>query len=425
MYLFSYLLLLFFLIFFEIKRFKYTQVDAITFFHTFFVLNYLLPAILWSWFPEHSLWKTYDLQYNAAVQPFVLFILFFSYIVLVCTYYTSMTINFRYLLSVKINCSMKRFYKSQLLFSLLVVILILLAAYLEGGIVSYIQNGISSRYYSSNGGVSQYLKYFLYPVSIWFIALLAMYFERENKSNYLMLVFMSLFFMAMMLFTLSLGGRAAIIYVFLNVILFLLVYNQSIRTSHVFLFFISVALVMFIMSYYRELTFVFLNEGEVSIYEIDGTGNGVVESFLGVFSYYKHYFYTLNEFLYNSDLYEYPRLGLDSLRAFFTLVPGVDFRKDVDVFGLTSNVSEINKYVIGGYTGYIPPGWIGMALIDGGLIWLSVKLLFLGVSAAFINKSFINFDRKSSISMYFYFLLIFFGIIFYFFKSLLVLRNSP
>lgn len=405
-YLLIYLGLLFFLIIFEVKRFKYTLVDALTFFHVFFALKYLFPAIFWAWFPESQEWQSYGLKYNAATQPFVLFTMVFTYGAVISAFCLFMRVNFRYLLIIKLNSSLMHYCKLQAFFSVFVILLVFLAAYIEGGVVAYIKKGLAVRYFSSESSVSQYLKYFLYPVSIWFVALLAIYLNKNIKYKFGIFILMCLFFMATILFTLSLGGRAAIIYIFLNLILYLLMFSRKIKVLHVLIMFLVVLLVVLIMSYFRELTFLFLSDGELSIDTIDSDKSGVFESLLSVFSYYKHYFFTINEFANGADLYEYPRLGLDTLRAFVSLIPGVSFVNDLDVFGLTSNVSEINKAVIGGYTGYIPPGWVGMALIDGGVVWLLLKSLFIGASAAFINKSFINFSCGDSIVLYFYYFII-------------------
>ena len=116
------------------------------------------------------------------------------------------------------------------------------------------------------------------------------------------------------------------------------------------------------------------------------------------FKYYNHYFYTITEFLKDPDIYNFPRLGVDTLSGLILLVPGI---KGED-YGLPPLLNTTNQKVMGYFGGSIPPGWIAWALIDGHVIFLILKLTFASFICAWIDKSWRETNRHLDLNPFVY-----------------------
>lgn len=115
-----------------------------------------------------------------------------------------------------------------------------------------------------------------------------------------------------------------------------------------------------------------------------------------------HYLFTISEFFQAPSIFNYPRLGSDILSGLLLIIPG----SSGEHYGLATLPDVVNQEVMGKTNGYIPPGWIGWSLIDGGIPYLTIKLFISALICSFIDKSYINLSKTTSgVLIYFIFII--------------------
>lgn len=378
--------LIVFVVVFEIIRKKKSKVDSFTLFSFSFLLSYLLPAALWASIPDlFSNDLPYQLFYNASSKPEVLLVLLLAYGLLTLSYsiFSSSRIPIKIQVSpVKTNAIHKRVVFLMISFSLLVFIGISLL----GGVSEFIQAGLEARHNNSGYGVVGYFRYFYSAFSMILVALVLMLLYRKKLhvprvyTPVLIVVFV-LSFIALV----ANGGRGALIGIFINIVFFLYMINFiKFRLKFVLMFGLVLYFLLFIALELHSISNAIVNNRDVDmLVRIAGFNDRLVVAILHVFQYSAHYLFLIVEWFNRPEAYDYPRLFSDNITAFILLIPGVDLSS----VGLLTVPDEISKYVMGKTNGSIPPGWIGWALLNGGFIWLIVKVIYSAFVMAVVDKT--------------------------------------
>lgn len=387
------------LIVYEFRR-KALKIDALSFFHVFFLLSYLIPGLLWSIYPDHELWDRYSLGYNPAGTYTVLFLVAFSYCLIITSFALLERFRPTYYLSIQLKPNTVNAYYS---YSAVLLLLIGLSIFSAGSIEQYIKHAIAHRHREASYGIGTYLKYFIFPSSVIMLGLFLMTKHTKGSGKALYILFNVIFVVATLIFLVSTGGRRNLIIVVL--LASMLYYALSDRISIKMMLYVlsGFTFSIFVMAYYRDITFLWAKKG-VGLDELQIVVNpSILDYVVGVFSYYQHYFYTIYESVHSSSTYGVPRLGLDWIRVLLTIFPGVRI-EDLDLLHVESVPDVINIHHFGGGPGYIPPGWIGLALMNGGLAWLGLKSILIGATASMLsNKNYQNIDKSPAI-IFVYFL---------------------
>lgn len=399
----------------EVFRKKSSKIDFFSFFVFMFLISYLLPAALWITLPEkYSAGLPYDLKYNAAARPAVFLTLVVSYCSFMLSYFFFCYIKLPFRLSCRLSvCSnvvSKRLLVAMLPFSFLVVLGVLV----QGGIYNYIAAGVEARHNHSGYGFIGYLTYFFSAYSLIFvgIALIFLFNEKARVSlgQYVLLVFLGVLGSIALLVT---GGRGSIVYVVVYVMFFVYMSGKlrfgfmTIVGSVVALF-----LSLFVISELHGISYAVINGLEIDLVsKFIVFYDGFFESFLYVFKYYAHYLFIIVELYDSPEVYGVPRLGADNYTSMIMMVPGYSS----ETVGLPTLPDEISQGVMGKYNGMIPPGWIGWAMINGGVIWLVIKIVVAAFFGAVLDKSknsMVGFCGYVGLYVYFSFIVILYTIFF-------------
>lgn len=412
MYALFYLILLVAVVAIEFGRDKLAKVDSFSLFNLIFVMSYLMPAFLWALIPNvFADNMSYGLHYNAASTKEVAFIIYFSYISFALFYFGMKKIRFPYLLSFKGWGDMSDSYFSN--WKLVVVILffplvVLLNITLVGDVSEYMAASTEARHVKTQFGIAGYFNYLL---SGTLFAVIASLFLLGNKQGWTfkLLIFISFFLLAIGL--LARGGRAGIVGVLIYSMVFLY-YQGSLRPNIMGLIILSfTAFCSLFAIYFLRKIGANIVSGESLLHgiEINSFFNSVGAVLLYPFQYFAHYLFVIVEFFKDPDLYGFPRLGVDIISGAVLMLPGLN---GVDV-GLPVLPDIISQSVMKAYNGYIPPGWIGWALMDGGLLFLVFKIFYSALICLFFDKSY-RYIGLTEFGRLVYFLLIMFVVDFIF-----------
>lgn len=375
---------------YEVFRKKLVAFDFLSIFTFFFFLAYLLPAVFWSLDPTGSNWATYYFGPEMGLSWLVFFVLATAYISVSLGYGLSrkLAIVRNYSLFIGAPSTGRRLV---FFYALVVSLVFLLIVVYSGGYAGFIRSGIASRYGEADLGLAGYLRYFLTFSELLFVLLLGLSIQRPSVSSFLLAGL--ILFIAISI-AISTGGRAALVYVALIPLFFVIVLRR-----HVFRLgpLLLVGVILFFAPLVVQSGNEFLREVRSGIwgYEllyivlgpiINEGIEGYFSSWGAVFSYYKHYLISIGVFFESPSVYEVPRVGLDYVRAIVAITPGVSGPAGhVDVGWLSSVPSEINRKALGGL-GYVPPGWVAFALMNGGVGWLMLHGFLAGVIGGAVNS---------------------------------------
>lgn len=387
MYAFFYLILLVAVAAIEFGRDKLAKVDSFSLFNLIFVMNYLMPAFLWALIPGIFLDNMpYGLYYNAASTKEVAFIIYFSYISFVLFYLGMKKIRFPYLLSftgwgsVSNSC----FSSCKLLFVIsFFPLVVLLNITLVGDMGEYMAASTEARHVKTQFGIAGYLNYLL---SGTLFAVIASLFLLSNKPSWTVKVLVSISFFLLAIGLLAKGGRAGIVGVLIYSMVFLY-YQGKLRLNVKGITVLSFAAFssLFVVYFLRRIGSNIVSGDSLlqGIYMLEFF-NGVGAVLLYPFQYFAHYLFVIVEFFKEPALYDFPRLGVDIISGAALIIPGLT---GVDL-GLPVLPDIISQSVMKKYNGYIPPGWIGWALMDGGVFYLAFKIFFSALICLFLDKSY-------------------------------------
>jgi hypothetical protein len=367
-----------FTILFEAFRKKESRADFYTFFMVSLYLMYIIPMLVWVVDPGYDQWFRYNVAMDEKVVSWA------AVVVLLVVFVSALGFVFgsKLKISIRLPRSVLSPSRTSLFVSVYLAVyfgIFLIAIVLSGGFARFVQLGLESRGEGSYLGLSGYLRYFLVSAEL-FLPFLLVYAFYLNKINFNRLLVFIVFFLAVMLVAISTGSRAAIIYPFMLIFFFL--FNAS---KHIRLFVPVIAILIFLAATLS------VNYLRIVYYGNPQPEDGVMSS-LGVlmddikfmFSYFKHYIITIYTSIFDGGGYEFPRLGLDVLRAIISAAPGVG-KSDVDVLWLTSMPAQINKEYLGGL-GYVPPGWIAYSLMSGSIPGLVLYVFLAFVVGGVLNR---------------------------------------
>ena len=406
MYILLYALFSLMVITVEFARDKIIKIDSLTFFSIFFLLYYLLPSLTWVLFPETfaELGK-YVVRYNAAATPEVFLSLLLSYMVFAAFYLTFKRIKVPVIFFASsigpLSSVKKRLLIVISMFSGLVVINVLLL----GGVSEYVAAGLEARHNKVGYGVAGYLAYFLDVSSMMFMTFLFIFIIR--KYSKLTVSGLLVVFFAAALFSIALmakGGRTAVVEAAVYCLLFWYAYRNKTYDVKVFsTVLIVLPFLLFVVLFMRRIgANIMADNFFLDNVAMENITDSIRFSLLSPFIYFSHYLYTITEFFADPNAYGFPRLGADTLSAFILVMPGVDG----SAAGLQELPDLVNQHILGKYNGYVPPGWIGWALIDGGMAYLAIKLFLAAFLLAWIDNSAKGILKIGPLGLFVYFIVL-------------------
>lgn len=403
MYFLAYSSLLILIITLELNRTKKAKVDTLTLFNLGFAQSYVIPALLWSAIPGIYYKNTsYKLHYNAAEKVEVLLIILVSYISFVFFYTTLNRIKPFALLAFNEFKTKSSPQKKIITICSIFPIIVLINIFLFGGINEYIASSNEARHFKKSIGIAGYLNYFLSGTSFVILTLLYL---KDNSTKKALNIWVYLLIAILLIGLVARGGRGAIVSLFIYIILFKYYLGRlNINIKNIAFMIFSLLASLFVIYYLRDITANILS-GKPALNGIDTYFffRELSVIILKPFQYFTHYLFTIAEFFQAPSVYNHPRLGSDILTGLLLVVPGISSEH----YGLAKLPDIINQVIMGKSDGYIPPGWVGWSLIDGGVIYLIIKLFISAFACSFIDKSYASL-AKSSTGILVYFILIIF-----------------
>jgi len=398
-----YVPLLFFIVFFEFSRNKKHKVDTLSIFGFSYLLGYVITLVLWGLTPEKFSRIPYSLTYNASEEIEVIFVFYAAYFLFVAFYYFFDLIKFKLLFDFShFDKSFLNLNNRILLICSFFCLIVIFNIVYTGGVSDYISAGNEARHNQVSFGIGGYLNYFL-SASLSVFILLSFVYISSNRISTKALVF--LFALILFIGMLSRGGRGGIVFSVIYIIIYL--YSMGLfrlKVKNVIIVTISSIFVLFIIYNLRHITNNFMSGDDVF--------SGIdlfsfFESFSNViiypFTYAVHKIFIVSEFYSNPELYHYPRLGADLVSGFAIVIPGISGES----LGLPVLPDIISQTVMGKDNGYIPPGWVGWALIDGNIPFLFFKLLWSAFFCVLLDKSY-RLIAKDQFGKTIYFFLVLF-----------------
>lgn len=383
MFLVFFLLLIFLLQFF---RKKYAKFDFFDIFNFYFILMYLFPIFLWIAFPSVEVWGKYRFGIEVGAAWDVIFTIFFAYFLVYLGFRLGMRSRATKLYSFGIASTPRLLYLH--LLSFFFIICFFWALYNAGGIHGYIAKGILARSFEESMGLAGYLTVMLNGIEYFAYLWLALGIFFKKKIYYFYFV---IFFVISYVISLSSGSREALIYP----ILFLIFFVYGAFGGSLKLYFSALLVLFFAVFVISESRHFFYEYSRGAALDW-GEDFDPLLGILGLFAYYEHYLITVGEAIYNIGVYEGPRLWIDYFRVFLDATPGISWASgDLDVFGYTKIIAEINRIYLGGI-GYVPPGWIGASIINGWIFGLVVQSLIAGWFGGVLNSIFLKHRHGSA-----------------------------
>lgn len=379
-----YLPLVLYIILFEVFRKKRQPVDTLTLFGFKYLLTYAFTLMLWLFLPSVFADTPYSIYYNAASDPKVASVFYLSYLLFVVFYCLIDKVRFKYSVGFRyIKTSVFSVEGKILIVVFIFVMVVVFNIFSSGGVSQYIAYGNEARHNKVSFGIGGYFNYLLSSTDFLIVLLSFLYLSTKRfVLKFLISVMVLLLFVGM----LSRGGRGGIVFSIIYLMIFM--YSMGyvrVRFRTLLALFVSSIVVLFVVFYMRKITQnIMLGENFLNDIDFVLFLNSLGDIVIYPFKYPVHMIYTVSEFFNNPYIYNYPRLGADIMSAFALVIPGVSGTD----FGLPVLPDIINQSVMGKTNGYIPPGWVAWALIDGGVIFLILKLFWSALFCVFIDKSY-------------------------------------
>lgn len=403
----TYLSMVICIIIFEFFRKKKKFIDFLSIFNLFFLFTYLFPIVVFLRFPEriHE-WKFLAAFPNALNSHILLLALFIGYSSVLIGFY----IGGKQKKGIRSSLNFKRGENIQfqllMVFFIITLISFFLYSYGHGGIIELILNGKNIRAKRQSAGLFQYFGYIASGLT--FCMLLFYSFLKSSKSTKIRIRAKLFFYLSLstsLIYALGTAGRGQIGMIFVYLIfLQLCIDRPKFNLSTIILIFSFSIFIYFLVSYGKSAiwTLPTISDGIPAYVEAfnqhkdwyvkKSSNTGLAESLIIFFNQKDHPLVSLHLALNYPEVYQYPRLFYDWVRAFFELIPGINQPE----FMVSKTPSALGRDYLGA-EGYVPPGWLAMRLINGGIIWLFCGSLLAGFIGGVINRILITNWKMSPI----------------------------
>ena len=403
-------LLLVWIVFFELFRKKEVFVDFLSIFHLFFLLSYVLVPFVYLLSPEsHEFWKFLQAQNGAVKSWVVLLVVYLSYILIVSGFLVGQKLGISYQIQIHTKYSLNSEFKMYVILSVILVFFVLLYSVGYGGIFNLISLGQEIRAGNISGGITDYFSYIAIGILILPIFLYSAYlYSIENRIKKRALVLFIISFVLATIYGVGTGGRGntglLIIYLF---IVWLNYNGNKFKMKKIFFLSFLILFVVFMIVYGRTAIVAMstfgTNESYIEAFIIHSqlynrqNASESIESLILILKHFDHHFASLYPIIYNSEIYEFPRMFLDYPRAFLSLIPGIRLPEAF----VSSMPAELNKIYFQplflSNLGYVPVGWIGLKIINGSFIWLMIGTFLAGLIGGILNRI---FTRNFNVSIF-------------------------
>lgn len=404
-YLYSILFL--WIILFEFLRKKKAFIDFLSVFHLFFLPSYVLAPLFFLSNPEkYFKWKFLSVEREAPNSWLIFLIILISYVLVVIGFITGNKLSILKRISIWSKFSEKINFNSFLLLLIVFIGLAFIYSLGFGGPMKLISSGQEIRSGSISGGIYGYFRYFSMGILLMPIFFFSAFLYSKNRviRKKLFIVFVISFLLAL-IYGLGTGGRANTGMTVILVFLIWLNFDGTKFTFRKILYFASIFCFFIYLVVFGRSTIVALatigtdySYFDVFIAHYNQYQKQSTETFIDkiivVMKYFDHHIASLYPAIYKGEVFESPRLFLDYPRAVLSIVPGIT-RPD---FIVSSMPAELNKLYYS-YNmkniGYVPLGWIGLKIINGGVFWLALDAIIAGILAGILNSTILRNLSKS------------------------------
>lgn len=388
-------LLLTWIIFFELFRKKEVFVDFLSIFHLFFLISYVLVPFIYLLVPESKeFWKFLHAQDGSTSSYIVAVVIYMSYILIVSGFLVGQKLKF----SNKVNVVQKYSLNSE--FKLYVILFLFMFIYSigYGGIFNLISLGQEIRAGNISGGITDYFSYIAIGILILPMFFYSAYlYSNEKITRKKALVFFIITFALALIYGLGTGGRGNTGILIIYLFIIWLNYNGNKLTGKKIIFLSLLSLFIIFMISYGRTAIVAMSTFGTSESYIEAfiahsqqyhrqNASDSIESLISILKHFDHPFASLYPVIYNSEIYEFPRLFLDYPRAFLSLIPSIRLP---EVF-VSSMPAELNNIYFNSLDSRIvgnnPVGWIGLKLLNGGFTWLVIGTFIAGIIGGILNR---------------------------------------
>ena len=395
MILYAYILLLLFVVLVEIKRRKVVFVDFMTLFNLFFVFSYLTPAIVFLLNPLYfHKWRFLAVVPETMESFSVLLAITVGYVSIVVGYLAGSKQQVRAYPQIVFKYGEKTQFILIVFFFAVSSAAFMVYVYGYGGVVELLLSGKHIRAGRKDAGVYQYFGYLAsgLPLSMLLFYSFEKYSSKVFYSKISKYIFFFLAFLLSLIYAVGTAGRGKIGMVFLVLLFFWLNYDRPKFSAKkiVILLFFSVS-VFCLVKYGKQAIWSLeaLRDGPsayISAFEIRSEktipeSGTLDESLIGFARNIDHGISSVYLSLFQPEIYQSPRLFFDWIRAFLDALPGV-YQPEFIISGTPSSLNR-DYFKIGGY---VPPGWVAMKIINGGIIWLWAGSLIAGFIGGYLNK---------------------------------------
>lgn len=389
-------LLLVWIIAFEIFRKKEVFVDFLSIFHLFFLFTYIFPTLVF--LAEPSLyyeWKFLSV-YPKVLDLFIVFLaILVGYLSIVVGYVLASKKSFKQYPTIKFKYGEQSQFLMVLIFFIISLFAFFLYAHGHGGIIDLILSGKDIRAKREHAGIFQYFGYLASGLTLSMLLFYSFksYSQNHNVHKWAKRLFIVALVSALFYAVGTAGrGNIGMIFVYLVLLYFIMHPPQlNIKTLiNVFIF----TMFMYLLILYGKSalwTLYALADGPFAYidaftkhrewYGSQNTSDGIIQYLVGFFSEKDHPLVSLYVSLSHPDAYQAPRYFLDWPRAFVELIPGISQPE----FIVSSTPSGLGRDFFG-TSGYVPPGWIAMRIINGGFGWLLIASFISGYLGGWLNK---------------------------------------
>lgn len=394
---FLYIYFILFILFFEIYRSKKVFVDFLLLFNVFFVFQYLLPATIYLINTEnYESWRFLSVVPQAGNSLAVFIAILIGYV----SIFSGFQLGSRLRLSAYPRLMYKYGERTQFLFIALPFFIITLAslciyAYGHGGFLELLLGGKEIRAGRQQAGVYQYFTYFASGIVFAMLTFFGFYrLSKHVNLRRLSILFLFLSFFFALIYAFGTAGRGSIGTVFLMLFFFWLnLQSPKFSAKKIAMFLIFGCFVFLLVTYGKSLlwTLDHLRDGPLAFWQAFqehrawyvgvSENSHILDRLIAFIRNVDHGIVSVYLAIYSPDIYHSPRLFFDWPRAFFEIIPGIS-QPDFIVSGTPSSLNR--DYL--GVEGYVPPGWVAMKVINGGLIWLAFGSFIAGFVGGWVER---------------------------------------
>lgn len=388
-------------------------VDFLSIFNFFFLLSYVCTPLAFLFSPQEG-WKYLSFYPQAADSWFVLAVVGVSLILVNLSY-----IFFNYYsprFEIVNIWSFRRFSRFLKIGVLLGCFFIFLKSLGYGGLINFAITGYLNRTGDIDGGIFDYVTPIVKLIVPFVFLQYSFHLEQKSRSGFIVL-FIGMFFY--LVWVLSTGGRGNLI-LLLMPILFIYFNESGFNKKNVSLAVMFVILALAIIKYGRSFFFsLALSEGDISnMIDLFVSNQLQYEKrqtsvFVSIFSHFDHSIVSTYHIINDPDLYggfrylfDYPRVILDALPKFSMA------RGNIDAV-VSSVPAQINKELFGLSDGYVPVGWVGLAYLNGGFLFLVVAAIAGGCLGGLLSSVVSKAKTTCKSGFYMFFALLWYKMVFH------------